>query len=62
MGRSMVECSLSGQRTNVNDGTRCGGTESINYAVTHEIDGKMSYKLLKDFGVIPSTVEPEQEK
>jgi hypothetical protein len=36
--------------------------ESLHYAVTHETDGKLSYRLLKDFGVIPSAVEPEPEK
>jgi hypothetical protein len=27
--------------------------ESINFAVTHEVNGALAYQLLKDFGVIP---------
>ncbi len=31
--------------------------ESINFAVTHELNGLLAYTLLKDFGVIPQRVE-----
>jgi len=28
--------------------------ESINFAVTHELDGRLAYALAKAFGVIPT--------
>ena len=34
--------------------------ESINYAVTHETDAALAYRLLQDFGVIPSPEKEEQ--
>ena len=38
--------------------------ESINFAVTHELDGRLAYRLAKDFGAIPSpekNVQPQKQ-
>ncbi len=39
-------------------------TESINFAVTHETDGSLAYRLLKDFAVIPTReqLKPRRQK